>query len=78
MGPMAGAVVAAPVPGVGDGHAAQVGADANDHEPGRVLHAVRIRLRMPQLGEWGFLFRINLLGSSENEDCGKYKSKNTF
>ena len=52
VGAVAGAVVATEVPGVGDGHAAQMGAHADDDEPLGVLCALVVVLRVTESVHW--------------------------
>lgn len=66
--PVARAVVAAEVSRIRDGHAAQVGADADQDDPLGLLDSLQVVLRVPQLGHLhGGLLVDLLLGSVAHE-----------
>ena len=69
VGAVAGAVVAAKLAGVGDGHAAQVGAHAKDDEPFGVLDTFVVLLGVSQRGGVDAALGLNLLRSSGNSKC---------
>ena len=50
MGAVAGTVVAAPLPGIGDGHTAQMCADPDHHQELGVLGPVVVGLGVTELG----------------------------
>lgn len=64
VGTVAGAVVAAEVASVGHGHAAEMGADADDYEPLGLRCALVVVLRITEGVYWDRLLRCNLVFGS--------------
>lgn len=68
MASVARAIVASELPGVGDGHAAQVGAHTDDHKPRGVLDPHGIGLGVTQLRHRYSILRGNFRSSPENKN----------
>lgn len=68
MGAVAGAIVAAIVPSIGDGHTAEVGADPEDDEPFRSRHTLIILLRVAKFRRVHVPFAVYLISSTMTDE----------